>query len=111
MKAAHPLEAEKALSRFEQELAGTPLWTIVPVLGAARCLAHARRSLLATARRRSSDVWGSHALRLVIGNALRLRSAVRAPRGVGSLVPDWNARGRPLVQDRTPTGASGAELA
>ena len=34
MRAAHPLEAEKPLSRFEEELAGTPLWTIVWVLGA-----------------------------------------------------------------------------
>lgn len=35
MTAAHPLQAEKPLSRFEEELAGTPLWTIVWVLGAA----------------------------------------------------------------------------
>src|SRR5688572_3235402 len=33
--AAHPLQAEKPLSRFEEELAGTPLWTIVWALGAA----------------------------------------------------------------------------
>jgi hypothetical protein len=33
--AAHPLQAEKPLSRFEEELAGTPLWTIVWMLGAA----------------------------------------------------------------------------
>jgi len=32
MTAAHPLQAEKRLSRFEEELAGTPLWTIVWVL-------------------------------------------------------------------------------
>src|SRR5262245_61676364 len=35
MKAAHPLEAEKPLSQFEEELAGTPLWTIVLVPGVA----------------------------------------------------------------------------
>jgi len=35
MTATHPLEAEKPLSRFEEELAGTPLWTIVWVLGVA----------------------------------------------------------------------------
>jgi hypothetical protein len=29
------LQAEKPLSRFEEELAGTPLWTIVWMLGAA----------------------------------------------------------------------------
>lgn len=34
MTAAHPLQAEKPLSRFEEELAGTSLWTIVWVLGA-----------------------------------------------------------------------------
>jgi membrane protease YdiL (CAAX protease family) len=33
--AARPLETEKPSSRFEEELAGTPLWTIVWVLGAA----------------------------------------------------------------------------
>ena len=34
MTAAHPLETEKPLNRFEDELAGTPLWTIVWVPGA-----------------------------------------------------------------------------
>ena len=33
MPEPHPLQDEKPLSRFEEELAGTPLWTLVWVLG------------------------------------------------------------------------------